>query len=84
MDTPANEQIKPSLKLPKTKDQWNEANGFFHQMLYHILTSSIQNIDECITLSQKIVYNYFPEKYGTTGETRCNNLTEKYQAMSVK
>ena len=50
------------IKLPKSEDQWKEANEHFKTVLPY--NSEIANIEDTLVHTQKSIYQYFSEKYG--------------------
>ncbi|ESO05416.1 hypothetical protein HELRODRAFT_171815 [Helobdella robusta] len=54
--------LLPGIKLPKTKQQWEEANAYFHHKLNDL--NNIEDIDSYALLLQNTIYQYFADTYG--------------------
>lgn len=65
VSTPAQISLdsKPALKLPRTQDEWNEANTFQEHVVPDVL--QLATPEAKIEALCEGVYNYFAEKYGT-------------------
>ena len=72
----------PGIKLPKTKQQWAEANLYFR--LNIDFSSAITDIEAFTSNLQKTVYKYFADNYGTVKNDNKNGQTEEYSKMSIK
>ena len=65
----------PGIKLPKSEDQWKEANEHFKTVLPY--NSKIANIEDTLVHMQKSIYQYFSEKYGCVN----TNIFDDYSAI---
>ena len=65
----------PGIKLPKSEDQWKEANEHFKTVLPY--NSEIANIEDTLAHTQKSIYKYFSEKYGCVN----TNIFDGYSAI---
>ena len=68
--------LKPGLKLPKTKQDWDVANDFFK--LHIIYTSDITDVNQEIRSFNDVVYKFFSIlhqilKFNINMRTRQNN-----------
>ena len=66
----------PGVKLPKTNDQWEQANLYFQQHLPY------SNVEQTINLVESTLYEYFHTNFGAVPKHQYDELTEKYQNMS--
>ena len=64
-------EIKPGLKLPKLRREWDTANDYFKAHIDH--TTPITNVDNIITSFNDIVYGYFNDTQGTVVESAINS-----------
>ena len=71
--TPLKKDLKPGLKLPKTKSQWEEANKYFKKYLHN--NQDIDNIENEICRMQNCIYDYFKINFGSISEK-----TRKYRS----
>ena len=65
----------PGIKLPKSEDQWKEANEHFKTVLPY--NSEIADIEDTLVHTQKAIYQYFSEKYGCVN----TNIFDGYSAI---
>ena len=65
----------PGIKLPKSEDQWKEANEHFKTVLPY--NSEIAYIEDTLVHTQKAIYQYFSEKYGCVN----TNIFDGYSAI---
>ena len=72
----------PGLKLPKTVDEWAEANLYFQTMIYSL--APITDISARAKSLQSLIYNYFAETYGTVKKSDPSPYDDKYKHFSVK
>ena len=72
------------IKLPKTKEQWEEANLFF--TLRSELSGDVDNIDSYAANLQSIVYDYFGSTYGILNKRRAapDHLYSKVTIKQLK
>ena len=61
--TNSNPDVKLGVKLPKSDDQWNDANLFFMVSL-PISGLHSSSVDDSIDLMNSTIYNYFYENFG--------------------
>ena len=54
--------LKEGVKLPKSPEDWNLADLYFHSELSSI--SIKNNLNEAMSLMNSILYNYFHDNYG--------------------
>ena len=54
--------IKPGVNLPKSKDEWDEANTYFHSQLINITIEG--NINNALESFNNIVYDYLKHNMG--------------------
>jgi len=73
--------VLPGIKLPKRKQQWEEANLYFK---VNFLSLPCQGeISTRASALQSMIYEYFAKTYGTIGEDSAYMAT-KYQNKSCK
>ena len=76
-------QVKPGLKLPKTNDQWTEANLFFKLHLSSYLSKPFANLDADVSKIQDEVYEYFATTWGTVTAENDSDFSSKYKDKSI-
>ena len=75
-------EIKPGIKLPRTKSQWEEANTYFKIKLA-INDIAEANIDDLALCMSSVIYNYFKDTYGTTNALNSNvGVFDKYNDLT--
>ena len=72
---------KPGLKLPKSRDRWDEANAYFCTVFN--MSTPINDLDEYVLSAQSKVYQYFADLYGVINQNS-KKLEVKYGNESVK
>ena len=76
--------LKKDIRLPKSPEDWNLANLYFHSELTSVNIKS--NLNEAMSLMNSIVYNYFRDNFGcksTISEDEIA-LQERYKHFSKK
>ena len=76
--------IKPGLKLPKTKSDWQEANAYFHSLFAYELTGTITDLDSFVPHAQDSVYQYFADTCGTIPPEADKDFVLRYADYSIK
>ena len=76
--------IKPGVRLPKTKLQWAEANAYFHIQFASIISSPTVDLNSDIQRAQNVVYDYFSNVYGTIPIETNTDYSTKYSDHSIK
>ena len=76
--------IKPGLKLPKTQNQWAEANSYFHAQFAPYLASQSLDTNSIVSEAQDTVYNYFAATCGTIPIQANQDLITRYANHSIK
>ncbi|ESN96666.1 hypothetical protein HELRODRAFT_163760 [Helobdella robusta] len=77
-----NQIINTSVKLPKTQQQWTEANAFFHHKLNFL--NNIDDIDSYTQHLQQTVYQYFADSYGTQKPIVSTSVNAKIKQLKKK
>ena len=72
----------PGIKLPKSEDQWKEANEHFKTVLPY--NSEIANIEDTLVHTQKSIYQYFSEKYGCVNANIFDSYSVIYGHLSKR
>ena len=75
--------VKPEVKLPKSDDQWKDANLFFMVSLPISGLHSL-SIDDSIDLMNSTIYNYFHENFGYSEDFISDELANKYKDLPNK
>ena len=75
--------VKPGVKLPKSDDQWKDANLFFMVSLPISGLHSL-SIDNSIDLMNSTIYNYFHENFGYSDDFISDELVNKYKDLPKK
>ena len=76
--------IKPGLKLPKSKSDWQEANAYFHSLFAYELTGTITDLDSFVPRAQDSVYQYFADTCGTIPPEADKDFVLRYADYSIK
>ena len=77
-------EIKPGIKLPKSNEQWIEANNYFRSIFSHI-TVQPESLDETINFMNNSIYDFFKFNYGACKSTNLTNENfQKYKDFTVK
>ncbi|ESO09106.1 hypothetical protein HELRODRAFT_169046 [Helobdella robusta] len=72
----------PGVKLPKTQQQWTEANAYFHHKLNFL--NNIDDIDSYTQHLQQTVYQYFADSYGTQKPIVSTSVNAKIKKLKKK
>ena len=73
--------LKPGFKLPKSKQDWEQANEFFKISLDP--TKEITNMDVVVTEFQACIYDNFADNFGNVNTTSDNtDLQIRYNSLS--
>ena len=72
----------PGIKLPKSEDQWKEANEHFKTVLPY--NSEIADIEDILVHTQKAIYQYFSEKYGCVNTNIFGGYSAIYGHLSKR
>jgi Reverse transcriptase (RNA-dependent DNA polymerase)/zinc-binding in reverse transcriptase len=75
--------VKPGLKLPKTNDQWTEANLYFKIRFASYLSKQIVDLNSEVSNIQDEVYNYFATTWGTRLAADDSDFIVKYKDRST-
>lgn len=82
-DLPELLEAKPGVNLPKSTEEWDIANAFFHA---NLPTDKIAmgNIDGLAKHFSSVVYNYFKENFGVKNNSEDSNkeYSLKYKTLS--
>ena len=83
-DTTSEEpNLKTGVKLPKTPEQWDEANNYFR---VNLPCENVQqsSLDDVVKNFNNTVYSYFKDNYGTVKDKILNDetLRQRYDGMS--
>ena len=77
-------EIKPEIKLPKSNEQWIEANAYFRSIFSHIRLQ-LESLDEAINFMNDSIYNFFKFNYGAFKSTnQTSENFQKYNDFTVK
>ena len=77
-------EIKPGIKLPKSNEQWIEANAYFCSILSHIKLQP-ESLDEAINFVNDSIYDFFKFNCGACKSTiQTNENCQKYNDFPVK
>jgi Reverse transcriptase (RNA-dependent DNA polymerase)/zinc-binding in reverse transcriptase len=76
--------VKPGLKLPKTDDQWTEANLYFKLRFASYLFKPIADLNSDVLNIQNEVYNYFANTWGTLHAAEDSDFATKYKDWSAR
>ena len=77
-------EIKPGIKLPKSIEQWIEANAYFRSIFSHFKLQP-ESLDEAINFMNDSIYNFFKFNYGACKSTnQTNENFQKYNNFTVK
>ena len=68
------------IKLPKSEDQWKEANEHFKTVRPY--NSEIANTEDTFVHMQKSIYQYFSEKYGSVNINILDGYSAIYRHLS--
>ena len=75
-------ELKPGIKLSKTDTQWKDADMFFRSEL-HTEDINVYSLMETAERMNNVIYNYFPETYGTVkNKNDDKGLHDKYKDFS--
>ena len=76
--------LKPGVKLPKSREQWIEANTYFRSMFANIKLKS-DSLDQTIRFMTDSIYDFFKTNYGTIKSTnQTDNNFHKYKDLTTK
>ena len=73
---------KSGIKLPRSKQQWEEANLYFK--LHIDSTENITDIHGTTRYIQEMIYNYFAINYGVIKSSSNSDFSEKYKNHLTK
>ena len=74
----------PGVKLPRSKQRWEDANLYFKVRLPIDSSTTIEDIDSYALNMQEIIYDYFASSEGTVKTPEIGSFGEKYKNHSVK
>ena len=56
-------KVKPGVKLPRSNDNWSEANNFF-KLIFSTLEVTADSVNEAIQFMNNTIYDFFKDNYG--------------------
>ena len=82
-DTADNPILKKGVKLPKSDQQWSNANNFFKSVLF-IDEIKESTLNHCCQKMSQTMYDYFAERFGCIENNRTVDLEfkEKYNGIN--
>ena len=82
-DTANNPILKKGVKLPKSDQQWNNANNFFKSVLF-IDEIKESTLNHCCQKMSNTTYHYFAERFDCVEINRTLDLEfkEKYEGLN--
>ena len=76
--------LKPGVKLPKSHEQWIEADTYFRSIFANIKLKS-DSLDQTIRFINGSIYDFFKTNYGTIKSTnQTDNNFHKYKDLTTK
>ena len=77
-------KVKPGVKLPRSNDNWSEANNFFKSIL-STLEVTADSVNEAIQFMNNTIYDFFKDNYGIIESVnQANGLFHKYNHITIK
>ena len=77
-------EINPGIKLPKSNEQWIEANAYFRSIFSHIKLQP-GSLDEAINFMNNSIYDFFKFNYGACRSiNQTNENFQTYNDFTVK
>ena len=76
--------LKQGIRLPKSSEQWIEANNYFRLIFANIILQT-DMMDETIKFMNDSIYEFFKANYGTIKSTnQANKNFHVYKDFTVK
>ena len=76
--------LTPEIKVPKSNEQWIEANTYFRLIFTHIKLQP-ESLDEAINFMNDSIYNFFKFNYeACMSSNQTNENFQKYNDLAVK
>ena len=76
--------LKQGIRLPKSSEQWTEANNYFRSIFANIIFQE-DMMDETIKFMNDSIYDFFKATYGTIKSTnQANKNFHTYKDFTVK
>ena len=77
-------KVKPGLKLPKSKERWEEAITYFRLLFSSQISDPIRDLDSSVLSIQEKVYTYFAKNFGVISPKSNVDLEAVYSDLPIK
>ena len=76
--------VKPGVKLPRSNDNWSEANNYF-KSIFSTLEVTADSVNEAIQFMNNTIYDFFKDNYGTIDSVnQANGPFHKHNHLTIK